>query len=151
MVLGILLGAQMIGYAFVQIGANRAFTDWVAEQHLSKYWLLAAICALFVALGDFVEGVGMMLITVPILFPIVLEAGFDPIWFGIVMAVLIELGQITPPVGLNIFIIRSFDRSVAHSSLLRSATPNVFAMLALIVALACVPDIALWLPQHTGR
>jgi tripartite ATP-independent transporter DctM subunit len=147
-VLAIMLGAQVISYATVEIGANRAFTDWIVAQDMSKWLLLAAICALYVLLGDFVEGVGMMLMTLPLFFPIALAAGFDPIWFGVVTAILIELGQITPPVGLNLFIIRSFDDDISHSSIVYSALPYVAIMIALIVVLAAFPQLALGLPDR---
>jgi tripartite ATP-independent transporter DctM subunit len=147
-VLAIMLGAQVISYATVEIGANRAFTDWIVAQDMSKWLLLAAICALYVLLGDFVEGVGMMLMTLPLFFPIALAAGFDPIWFGVVTAILIELGQITPPVVLNLFIIRSFDDDISHSSIVYSALPYVAIMIALIVVLAAFPQLALWLPDR---
>jgi tripartite ATP-independent transporter DctM subunit len=147
-VLAIMLGAQVVSYATVEIGANRAFTEWIVSQDLSRYVLLAAICALYIFLGDFVEGVGMMLMTLPIFFPIAIAAGFDPVWFGVVTAILIELGQITPPVGLNLFIIRSFDDEISHSSIVYAALPYVGIMIGLIVTLAAFPDLALWLPER---
>ena len=151
MVLGILLGAQFVSFALVNSGANRAFTDWIVAHNLGKYELLVAICVVYILLGDFVEGIGMMLITMPVLFPVAIAAGFDPVWFGIVVAVLIELGQITPPVGLNLFVIRGFDRDVLHGQIVRAALPYAGLMILLIALLAFFPGIALWLVHHTSQ
>jgi tripartite ATP-independent transporter DctM subunit len=151
MVLGILLGAQFVSFALVNSGANRAFTDWIISHNMSKYELLVAICVVYILLGDFVEGIGMMLMTMPVLFPVAVAAGFDPVWFGVVVAVLIELGQITPPVGLNLFVIRGFDRSVAHGQVVRAAMPYAGLMVGLIVLLAAFPGLALWLVHHTAQ
>jgi len=144
-------GQYQTQFALVNSGANRAFTDWIVAHNLGKYELLVAICVVYILLGDFVEGIGMMLITMPVLFPVAIAAGFDPVWFGIVVAVLIELGQITPPVGLNLFVIRGFDRDVLHGQIVRAALPYAGLMILLIVLLAFFPGIALWLVHHTSQ
>jgi C4-dicarboxylate transporter, DctM subunit len=151
MVLSIMLGAQLISFALLQTRVSQEFTNWVVSLGLSRIELLVLICLLYVLLGDFVEGIGMMLITLPILFPIVIAAGFNPIWFGVIIGILIELGQITPPVGLNLFVIRGFDDSVPHSRVVRSALPFAGIMLAMIALLTLFPHIALWLADRTAR
>jgi C4-dicarboxylate transporter, DctM subunit len=93
----------------------------------------------------------MMLMTMPVLYPVAVTLNMDPVWFGIVTVVLIELGQITPPVGINLFVIRAFDSALPHRSVVKAALPYVGLMIALIVALAAFPDLALWLADRTAK
>src|SRR5262245_2734947 len=104
MVLFIILGAQLLTCALVKTGTSRALTTWVVGLRLSKWLLFAIVTLLYIFLGCIIDGVCMMVLTIPILYPIMLAAGFDPIWFGIALVILIELGNVTPPVGRNLFV-----------------------------------------------
>ncbi len=149
MVMSIMLGAQIATFALVDTGASRELTQWVIDQDLSKYALLAVIAVMYIILGDFIDGVSMMLLTLPLLYPVIVAAGFDPIWFGIVLVIFIELGQITPPVGLNLFVIQGLDPDVTHGQVIKNALPYAVLMLGLVGLLTAFPDIALWLADRT--
>lgn len=94
------------------------------------------------------EELSVMIIILPILFPLVTGLGFDPIWFGIIMVVWLEIGLITPPVGLNLFVIQNLMRGTPAGDVTRGTTPYVILMILLVVLLFVFPDLALWLPRH---
>lgn len=109
--------------------------------------LMALIVVTYIVMGCFLEGLGMVLITVPVFLPIVIGLGYDRIWFGVLVTVLVELGLITPPVGMNLFIIKAQVPSLSLSSLYRGITPFLIAPLILLIVLFAAPQIALWLPS----
>jgi tripartite ATP-independent transporter DctM subunit len=146
MVLFIIIGAQVLSNALTYTGVSRGVSEWIVAMELSKWMLFLALVILYLFLGCFVDGVSMIYITLPVLFPVVLAAGFDPIWFGVVLTILIELGQITPPVGLNLFTIHGISGGAPFSEVVRGSVPFVFVMLFMLVLLALWPGMALWLP-----
>ena len=101
---------------------------------------------LYTILGCLVDSIGMMVITVPLLFPVLLQYGIDPIWFGVILVLLIELGQITPPLGINLFVIQGISGSKL-SDVVLGAVPYYLIILGFVALLAWVPEIALWLPS----
>jgi C4-dicarboxylate transporter DctM subunit len=102
-------------------------------------------------LGCFVDSLGMVLITVPVFLPLVLALGYDPVWFGILLVVVVEVGLITPPVGMNLFVIQAQQRDVPLVELYQGIVPFLLADTALIVVLLAWPDLALWLPHLLYR
>lgn len=113
---------------------------------LSAWSVMLLIVVIYIILGCFLEGIGMVLITVPVFLPVVTGYGFDPIWFGVLVAVLVELGLITPPVGMNLFIIRAQVPDMPMTGLYRAILPFLVAPVALVVLLFAMPALALWLP-----
>ena len=93
----------------------------------------------------------MILLTIPIVFPIVNALGYDPVWFGIVIVMVVELGLITPPIGMNVFVIKGIARDVPLATIFRGVTPFIFAQVALILVLVAFPGIALWLPSTMSQ
>jgi C4-dicarboxylate transporter DctM subunit len=145
MVLFIMVGAQILSFALVRLDIGRELTQWVVGLGLSKWLLLGVVVSMYVGLGMLMDGISMMLLTLPVLYPIVLNAGFDPIWFGVVLVLLIEVGGITPPVGLVLFVIQGISRaSLAEVS--RGAWPFVAILLVTVVLVAVFPGIVTWLP-----
>ena len=147
MVLFIIIGAQILANALSYAGISRGISSWVVAMELSWWFLLLALVILYLVLGCFVDGVSMIYITLPVLYPVVLQTGFNPIWFGVVLTILIELGQITPPVGLNLFTIHGISGGAPFSEVVKGSIPFVFIMLLTILLLALFPGIALWLPS----
>ena len=109
--------------------------------------IFAVVLLLYVVLGMVMNIIPMILITLPILFPTIVGLGFDPIWFGVVMVIMMEMGQITPPVGVNVFVIASVAKGVPMSSIFKGVAPFILAMILIIVLLAFFPDLALFLPN----
>ena len=147
MVLAIVLGAQIISFALVDTGASREIAAVVADLGLSEIALIAALTVFYVILGDFLDGVSMMLLTLPVVFPVVMDAGIDPIVFGIIMVLFIELGQISPPIGLNLFVIHGLDPTIPHGSIMRAALPYCALMIVLVFLIAVFPELVTWLAQ----
>jgi C4-dicarboxylate transporter DctM subunit len=108
--------------------------------------VMAIIIVLYIVLGCFLEGIGMVLITVPVFLPVVTGFGYDALWFGIIVVIVVELGLITPPVGMNIFIIQAQAPGINLRQLYRRIVPFLFAPITLIILLFLFPQIALWLP-----
>jgi len=147
MVVFIIVGAQILSAALSYAGISRGMSQWIVDLGLSRWMLFAALVVLYVILGFFVDGISMIYITLPVLFPVVVAADFNIIWFGVVLTILIELGQITPPVGLNLFTIHGISGGYPFGDVVRGSVPFVFLMLLMILLLAVFPEIALWLPS----
>ncbi|MBI3993041.1 MAG: TRAP transporter large permease [Candidatus Lambdaproteobacteria bacterium] len=147
MVLFIILSAQILSTALAYAGITREMSQWIVDMQFSKWALFLAMVVLYIILGFFVDGISMIYITLPVLFPVVVAAGFDVIWFGVVLTILIELGQITPPVGLNLFTIQGISGGRPFGEVVLGSTPFVFLMLIIIALLVFFPGLALWLPS----
>jgi TRAP-type C4-dicarboxylate transport system permease large subunit len=104
----------------------------------------------YLVLGCFMETLSMMITTIPIVAPIMTAIGFDPIWLGIVIIILVEAALITPPVGLNLFVVQSVRKSGSMNAVIIGAQPFVVAMAVILALLAFFPDLALWLPRTFG-
>jgi C4-dicarboxylate transporter, DctM subunit len=144
MIIGMsLLYSYVMSYLHISQGA----AAWIVGLHLSKYLLLTAILLMVVVLGFFLPPVSIILMTAPIILPPLKAAGFDLIWFGVVMAVVMEMGLIHPPVGLNIFVINRIAPDIGLGPIIWGTLPFVLLMAVAVVILTVVPEIALWLPN----
>lgn len=152
MVLFIIVGAQILSYALVKTGVSRALTEAVVALGLSKWVLFAILVVLYIFLGCVIDGISMMVLTLPVIYPIVLAAGFNPIWFGVILVILIELGQITPPVGLTMFVIHALSGGRPISEIVWGSLPFGVLMLLEIALLSLFPAVVTWLPaMMVGR
>jgi tripartite ATP-independent transporter DctM subunit len=146
----IVLGASYFSTAMGYLGIPRQMALLVAQWRLSPYELVAALAALYLILGCFLDGGSIIVITLPITLPLVTAAGFSPVWFGIFLVIMAELCQITPPVGFNLFVLQK-ETGEEIGYIVRAAMP-FFALLLLATALLTVfPQIALWLPNQMGN
>ncbi len=144
MIIGMsLLYSYVMSYLHISQGA----AQWIVSLHLSKWLLLTAILLLVVVLGFFLPPVSIILMTAPIILPPLRSAGFDLIWFGVVMSVVMEMGLIHPPVGLNIFVINRIAPDIGLGPIIRGTLPFVGLMTVAVVILSAFPAIALWLPD----
>ncbi|CAN5909517.1 TRAP transporter large permease [soil metagenome] len=139
--------AFVFSYAISVAGVGESLTGWLVELNLSRLEFFFALFILYTILGCLVESLGMIVITVPLLYPVLLKYNIDPVWFGIILVLFIELGQISPPIGINLFVIQSiWDGKL--SEVVRGTIPFHLLMFVLLVMLVFWPDIALWLPNH---
>ncbi len=150
MIAFILAGASFLTVAMGYTGIPRALAAWIGEMGLSPFALLAALTVFFIVLGMFLDGISIVVLTVSIILPMVQAAGIDPIWFGIFLVLVVEMSQITPPVGFNLFVIQGLTgRSIFK---IASFALPFFGLLVLATALLTVfPEIALWLPATMLR
>jgi tripartite ATP-independent transporter DctM subunit len=134
-------------YVMSYLHISQSVAEWVVAQHLSRWVLLATILVLVVVLGFFLPPVSIILMTAPIILPPLRAAGFDLIWFGVVMTIVMEMGLIHPPVGLNLFVIKNIAPDIPLGDVITGVLPFVVLMALAIVVLCFLPDIALWLPE----
>lgn len=149
-ILFIIYAAYVFSYAISLSGVGESVTGFLVGLHLSRTGFFIALFVLYTVLGCLVESLGMIVITVPLLFPVLLQYGFDPVWFGVILVMFIELGQISPPIGINLFVIQSiWDGELGQ--VVMGTIPFHVIMLVLLLMLAIWPDIALWLPEHMPK
>jgi TRAP-type C4-dicarboxylate transport system permease large subunit len=121
-------------------------TGFLTEMGLDRYEVLALIMVMYLILGCLMDAMAMIILTVPIIFPVIVQLGFDPIWFGIIIVMTVELGLIHPPVGMNVFVIKSVVPDVSFTTIFRGVIPFILTDLLRLVILIAFPIIALWLP-----
>jgi C4-dicarboxylate transporter, DctM subunit len=148
MVMLIIIFASMFSHVMALLGAPTALFNLVVALGLPRWALFTAIFGFLLVIAYALEELSVMIILLPILFPLVTGLGFDPVWFGIIMVVWLEIGLITPPVGLNLFVIQNLMRGTTARDVTLGTTPFVIMMIVLVIMLFFVPDLALWLPRH---
>src|SRR5712691_6043535 len=148
MVMLIIIFASMFSHVMALIGAPAALFGFVVGLGLPRWAFFTAVFAFLLVIAYALEELSVMIIILPILFPLVTALGFDPIWFGVIMVVWLEIGLITPPVGLNLFVIQNLMKGTTARDVTFGTTPYVILMIVLIVLLFVFPDVALWLPRH---
>ena len=150
MVMAILIVAYFLNFVITAIGLADAVTGLVADVGLTPYQTLAAVIVFYLVLGMFMETLSMMVATVPIMTPVVMAAGFDPVWFGVLIMLLLETAMITPPVGINLFVVQGLRPHGQLHDVMLGAVPFILALAAMILLLVLVPGIALWIPHGGG-
>ncbi|MBC7154973.1 MAG: TRAP transporter large permease subunit [Rhodobacteraceae bacterium] len=142
----ILAGAAFLTVAMGYTGIPRALAAWIGTQGFSTYALLAALVGFFIVLGMFLDGISIVVLTTSVILPMVLAAGIDPIWFGVFLVLVVEMSQITPPVGFNLFVLQSITgRGIFEIA--RFAFPFFLLLVLATAILSVFPEIALWLPR----
>ncbi|MCM5570741.1 TRAP transporter large permease [Burkholderiaceae bacterium FT117] len=150
MVMLIIVAAYFLNFVISAIGLTAMLTDFISGLGLSKFEMLLAVVVFYLILGCFMETLSMMITTIPIVAPVMVGLGFDPLWFGVVLVILIETALITPPVGLNLFVVQSLRTHGTLNDVMAGSLPFVVAMLVMIALLGFFPGIALWLPGAVG-
>ena len=143
----IVIGAFLFSYFMALTQLPNAVTAWVQGLGVAPWVVILMMVTFYVVLGCFLDAISMILITVPVFLPMALALGYDGIWFGILVLVAVEVGMITPPVGLNIFVIRAQMPDIALGDVFRGIVPFLAAHFALIALLMLLPSLALWLPS----
>ncbi len=147
MMFAVILGAALFG-EFVNItGVHESLLKVVQGSGLPPFGIILLMVVVYLVLGCVLERLSMILLTVPIFFPIIKALGYDPVWFGILIVVVVEIGLITPPIGVNLFVIRSVVPDVPMMTVIRGVIPFIVADLVRVLLIAAVPAISLWLPQ----
>ena len=146
----IIYAAYIFAYAIGIAGVGERATAWLVGLHLNLPEFFLALFILYTVLGCLVESIGMIVITVPVLHPVLLSYGIDPVWFGVILVMYIELGQISPPIGINLFVIQSiWDGKL--KDVVTGTIPFHVIMFVLLALLLTFPQLALWLPgQMSG-
>jgi len=146
----VLIGALLFGYFLTITQTPQKITEFLTGMGLGRYALLSIIMGMYLVLGCLMDAMAMIILTVPIIYPLILQLGFDPIWFGVIIVMTVELGLIHPPVGMNVFVIKSVVQDVSFTAIFRGVLPFIGTDLIRLVILIAFPAIALWLPGSMG-
>jgi tripartite ATP-independent transporter DctM subunit len=147
MIMAILLAAYFLNFVITSIGLTMQVNRFITGLQLTPVELLIAVVIFYLLLGMFMETLSMMVATVPIIAPIMIKAGYDPVWFGIIIIILMELAMITPPVGINLYVVQGLRRRGRIDDVIIGASPFVVTIILMIVVLSLWPQLALWLPR----
>jgi tripartite ATP-independent transporter DctM subunit len=147
MLMLILVSAAFLNFTLSFIGFGRQMEAFILGQDWPPYTVIFGIVVFYIFLGTFLDAMPMMILTAPTLTPIVVQLGFDPVWFGIVVVLVSEIGLITPPMGMNCYVVQGVRGSGALHDVFIGVAPFILALLAVLAALIAFPQIALWLPQ----
>lgn len=148
MILMIIATAALFGYMLTSLYITQTLAQSIADAHFNRWVLMGTVNVFLLVCGCFVPPAGIILVTAPILLPIVTAAGFDPVWFGAIATINMEVGLITPPVGLNLFVVNAIVADVPTKKVLLGSLPYVIMMIVGIIILSIFPDIATWLPDR---
>ena len=148
MIMMIIGSAELFSFALSYLFVTQSAAEWIASLDINRWELMLIINLFLLVAGFFLPPVAVILMTAPILLPIILQAGFDPYWFAVVLTINMEIGLITPPVGLNLFVIRGVAPDIPMKSVLLGSLPFVACMVAGIILLCFFPGIATWLPER---
>ena len=146
----ILIGAWFLNFVLSAIGVNRMLTDFITEQGLTPFRTLMLVIAFYVVVGTVMEPMPMMVITVPTLTPLMASAGFDPVWFGILVVLMCETALISPPVGANLFVVQGIRNRGSINDVFIGVAPFVIALFVIVALIIAFPEIVLWLPAKLG-
>lgn len=147
MIFVIFLGAMILGYFLAVTRLPFELAEIVSNLPVHRYVILMAILLIYIILGSIMDSLAMILLTIPIFYPLIVTLGFDPIWFGIIVVRVTEIGLITPPVGLNVFIMKGVAKDIPMSTIFRGITPFLIADLFHVALLIAVPQLSLFLPN----
>jgi C4-dicarboxylate transporter DctM subunit len=143
----VLIGAILFGYFLAITQTPQKVTEFLTGLGIGRYGVLALIMVMYLVLGCLMDALAMIILTVPIIFPVIKQLGFDPIWFGVIIVMTVELGLIHPPVGMNIFVIKSVVEDAKISTIFYGVLPFIVTDILRLILLIAFPILALWLPS----
>lgn len=139
--------ANFMGFGFTYFGINEAFSSWVVGLMLPKLVILLILMVMFLLMGMIMDASALILVTMPVIFPVIQTLGFDPIWFGIILILNLEIGAITPPVGVNLFALKSAIPEIDLKDAVLGSIPFILLIVLVMILLVAFPELALWLPN----
>jgi C4-dicarboxylate transporter DctM subunit len=150
MIMFLVITGNVVAFLLSSLTIPQIVTEAITNMHLSKWAIMIVINIILLIMGCLLDPMAIMVITLPIMFPIVTALGFDPVWFGIVVTINVEIGMITPPVGLNLFILKGAVREVDMSDIIGGVIPFVLLMIIGLAVIMLFPGLATWLPGRMG-
>src|SRR6476659_9441969 len=144
----VLIGALLFGYFLTITQTPQKVTEFLTALGLGRYGVLALIMLMYLVLGCLMDAMAMIILTIPIIFPVITHLGFDHVWFGVIIVMTVELGRIHPPVGMNVFVIKSVIKDVSFATIFKGVIPFIVTDLIRLIILIAFPILALWLPSQ---
>jgi tripartite ATP-independent transporter DctM subunit len=151
MVLFLVAGANVFSYFLALSNIPAAFSSWLTGLEVSRYVILGILVLAYLILGCFLDAISMMVLTMPVIFPVITSLGFDPIYFGVICVLMMEAGLITPPVGLNVYTLAGVAKDVPMEEIFRGTLPFLISIIAVVILITLFPKICLFLPSMMGR
>lgn len=148
MILLIMVGAQFLNFVIGVLGIPQALTTFVSQVGAGPLEIILLLIVFYLILGCFMETLSMMIATLPVVFPLIVHLGIDPVWFGIFLVIMMEIGLITPPIGMNLYVVQGVRGTGSIMDVIYGSVPFVLLMLAFTALLIAWPQMALWLPQQ---
>jgi len=146
MILLIMVGASLISYVLANLAVPRQLALAVVSLEINRLWVLSLLCLLYLLLGCFLDGASIMILTLPIIMPLIRSLGFDGVWFGVILTILLEIALLTPPVGMNLYILQKISKA-DFPMLIRATIPYWLMNIGVIALLTAFPNLVLWLPS----
>lgn len=143
----IVIGAYLFGYFLTVVGTTQALIEFIVHLDINRYWILFFVLVVYLALGAVMDELAILLLTIPVVYPAMMQLGFDPIWFGVIIVMTVTFGLILPPVGMNVFVINALAKDLKLSQIYRGVMPYVLIDLVRLAALIAFPSISVWLPS----
>ena len=144
----ILIGAILFGYFLTVTQTPQKVTEFIISLGFGRYGVLVLIMLMYLVLGCLMDAMAMIILTIPIIFPVITTLGFDPVWFGVIIVMTVELGLIHPPVGMNVFVIKTVVKDVDFTTIFYGVIPFVITDIIRLAILIAFPVLALYLPSH---
>jgi tripartite ATP-independent transporter DctM subunit len=151
MIFVVIIGGQLVARFFVLTDLTRSIVDLISTSGLNAYVVIFLFVVMYLILGALLDVWGMLILTLPFTFPIVVDLGFDPVWFGIFVVLMTELALITPPVGINVYVMHGIAKDVPLGTIFRGVMPFVAVVLVFVAVITAFPEIVLWLPRVAMR
>ena len=148
MVVLIILAAYFLNFVISAIGLTQKINEFVTSMGLSPFETIVAIIVFYLVIGCFMETLSMMITTVTIVTPVVVAAGYDAVWFGVMMMLLVEMAQVTPPIGINLYVIQGVRGGGPLNDVIIGTVPFFMTLLVMIALLLAFPQLALWIPTN---
>jgi tripartite ATP-independent transporter DctM subunit len=143
----IVVGANVLTFGFDYLRISQRIMETAMHTHVDRWFVFLSVVLIYVVLGAFLDSISMLVLTLPVVFPVMVKLGFDPLWFGVVLMIMAEVGLIHPPVGMNLFILQGINRNASMRTIALGAVPFLLVMFVTLLVLCLVPQIALFLTQ----
>jgi TRAP-type C4-dicarboxylate transport system permease large subunit len=147
MIFVIVMGALVFNVFFAVTTIPMELAGWVSGLALPPVFIIVIIILMYIVLGTFLDELAMILLTIPIFYPVVTRLGFDPIWFGVVIVLVVEMGMISPPVGMTMFVVKGIAPDIPMQTIYKGVLPFVIAVAVMMALLVAFPEMALFLPR----
>jgi tripartite ATP-independent transporter DctM subunit len=144
----IVVGANIISFGFDYLKISQKILAAATDTHVNRWMVFLIVVLIYVVLGAFLDSISMLVLTLPVVFPVMLSLGFDPLWFGVVLMIMAEVGLIHPPMGMNLFVLQGIGKQVSMRAITLGALPFLGAMFLTVLALCLFPEIALFLTRY---
>jgi tripartite ATP-independent transporter DctM subunit len=144
----IVVGANIISFGFDYLKISQKIMAAATDTHVNRWTVFLIVVLIYIVLGAFLDSISMLVLTLPVVFPVMMALGFDPLWFGVVLMIMAEVGLIHPPMGMNLFVLQGIGKQVAMREIALGALPFLGAMFLTVLALCLFPEIALFLTRH---